>query len=87
MFNFHHIIKIIKYNRKVISQKYLYARWFRLGSISASNSANSFLNFDGNLSQVCDNLEQAIFERPITTAKNAFKFWYSLQLKRRKIQQ
>lgn len=40
----------------------------------------SFRNFDGSLSQVCDNLDTAVFDIPITMAKNAFKFWNSLQL-------
>lgn len=48
--------------------------------MSASNSINNFLNFDGTLSQLCVSLEQALFDKPMTTAKNAFKFWYSLQL-------
>lgn len=63
---------------------YLYARWLRLGSMSASNSINSLRNLDGNLSQLCVSLEQALFDKPITTAKNAFKFWYSLQLRKHK---
>lgn len=53
---------------------YLYARWFRLGSISASNSVNNLRNFDGNLSQLCVSREQALLANPITTAKKAFKF-------------
>lgn len=57
-----------------------YARWLRIGSISASNSAKSLRNFDGNLSHVCDSREHAICESPMTTAKNALRFWYSLQL-------
>lgn len=59
---------------------HLYARWFRLGSIRASNSAKSLRNFDGSLSHVCVSRETAEFDIPITMAKNAFKFWYSLQL-------
>lgn len=61
-------------------QTHLYARWFRLGSISASNSEKSFRNFEGSLSHVWLNLDTAVFDIPITIAKNAFRFWYSLQL-------
>lgn len=46
----------------------------------ASNSVKSFRNFDGSLSHVWVSLDTAEFDIPITIAKNAFKFWYSLQL-------
>lgn len=38
-------------------------------------------NFEGIFSQVCVNRETAWLDKPITIAKNAFKFWNSLQLK------
>lgn len=59
---------------------HLYALWLRLGSIRASNSVKSFRNLEPSLSQLWPNLETAEFDIPMTTAKNAFKFWYSLQL-------
>lgn len=65
----------------IFFQLTLYALWFLLGSMIASNSVKSFRNFDGSLSQVLDNLDTATLLRPITIAQNAFRFWYSLQLK------
>ncbi|KAJ8868709.1 hypothetical protein PR048_030248, partial [Dryococelus australis] len=59
----------------------LYARWFLLGSIKASNSVKSFLNFEGNFSQVRERRLMATLLSPITMAKKAFRFWNSLQLK------
>lgn len=60
-----------------------YVLWLRLGSIRASNSINTLRNFEGIFSQVCVNRETALLDKPITMAKNAFKFWNSLQLKER----
>ena len=41
---------------------------------------NIFLNLEGRRSQVCVSRLTAPLLSPITKAKNAFRFWYSLQL-------
>lgn len=58
----------------------LYARWFRLGSMRLSNSVYSLRNFEGSFSHVSESRLTATLLSPITMAKNAFRFWYSLQL-------
>lgn len=60
-----------------------YARWLRLGSMRASNSWKILRNFEGIFSQVWCSRVTAIFDRPITMAKKALRFWYSLQLEGR----
>lgn len=64
----------------ILFRAILYARWFLDGSMKLSNSAKTFRDFDGSRSQVCVSLDNAVLPRPMTMAKKAFRFWYSLQL-------
>jgi hypothetical protein len=57
-----------------------YDRWFRLGSMRLSNSVYSLRNFEGSFSHVSESRLTATLLSPITMAKKAFRFWYSLQL-------
>lgn len=51
-----------------------YARWLRVGSMSASSSVKSFRDLDGSFSHVSDSRETATLPKPITMANSAFRF-------------